>query len=226
MSELAVIFDMDGVLADTEPTHLASTRTLLERHGVSLDAAFYARCMGMAEQPFFELLVRHFGLSADPALLARERLALSLVALAEAPLLPTEGALECLLALRLDGFRLALASSASREQVALVVERLGLGSLLDAQVCAQDVARAKPAPDIFLEAARRLGVSPEDCLVVEDAVLGVAAARAAGMNAVALLSSGAEGAAHLAAGASACLRTLHELTPERAAGWASDRMHP
>jgi len=226
VTELAVIFDMDGVLADTEPMHLATTRMLLDRYGVSLDSAFYAGCMGMAEQPFFELLVRHFGLPADPKALARERLALSLVALAEAPLLPTEGALECLLALRMDGFRLALASSASREQVALVVERLGLGSLLDARVCAQDVIRAKPAPDIFLEAARRLGVSPADCVVVEDAVLGVTAARAAGMSAVALVSSGAGGEAHLAAGASACLRTLHELTPERAAEFASERMHP
>jgi HAD superfamily hydrolase (TIGR01509 family) len=226
VTDLAVIFDMDGVLADTEPIHFATTAVLLGRYGVTLEADFYAGCMGMAERPFFELLVERFRLAADPVALARERLAMSMVALAEQPLLPTEGALECLLALRMEGFRLALASSASREQVALVVQRLGLGALLDARVCAQDVVRSKPAPDLFLEAARRLGVPPADCLVVEDAVLGVTAAREAGMRAVALLSSGGDGAAHARAGAAACLRTLRELSPERAAAIAGERMRP
>jgi len=217
VSGQAVIFDMDGVLADTEPMHFATTARLLARFGVVLEPAFYAPCMGMAEQPFFELLVRHFRLPAEPAALAAERLALSLAALASEPVLPTEGALECLRALRAGGWRLALASSASREQVALVVQRLGLGPLLDARVSADDVIRAKPAPDLFLQAARQLGSPPRDCLVVEDAVLGITAARAAGMVAVALLHAGADGQAHRAAGAAACLRSLRELTPERVA---------
>ena len=226
MTGPAVIFDMDGVLADTEPLHYATTRTLLARHGVELEPAFYASCMGMAEQPFFELLVRKFSLQADAGALARERLALSLAALADGPLLPTDGALECLLALRIDGFRLALASSATRAAVALVVGRLGLASLLEVQVGAEDAPHAKPAPDLFLEAARRLGVPPAECLVVEDAVLGVTAARAAGMPVVALLHSGADGEAHRAAGAAACLHTLRELTPAVAAGLLGEQSGP
>jgi hypothetical protein len=78
--------------------------------------------------------------------------------MAEGILLPTDGALECLLALHADGLRLALASSATRSQVQLVVDKLGIRRLLGALVSADDVARGKPAPDIFLAAASKLGV--------------------------------------------------------------------
>jgi HAD superfamily hydrolase (TIGR01509 family) len=215
----AVIFDMDGVLADTEPMHYATTCAVLVRHGVRLERAEYDRWMGLAEEPFFALLVERFALRARPAELAAERLAASLVALEHDPLAPTEGALPCLLALRAAGFRTGLASSARRSQVALVVARLGLGPLLDTLVSADDVTRAKPAPDIYLEAAARLAVAPAGCLVVEDAVQGVVAARAAGMAALALLRGGADGAPHREAGAVAELGSLRELTPARAAGW-------
>src|SRR5262249_48056575 len=123
-------------------------------------------------------------------------------------------ALECLLLLRADGRRLGLASSASREQVALVAERFALRGVLSALVSVEEVARGKPAPDLFLEAARRLDVPPRGCLVVEDAVAGGEAARAAGMRALALPPPGHSGDRHLAAGALRCLATLRELTPE------------
>jgi HAD superfamily hydrolase (TIGR01509 family) len=130
-------------------------------------------------------------------------------------LLPTDGALECLLGLHAEGYRIALASSATRDQVALVVEKLGIRRGLHALVSAADVVRGKPEPDLFLEAARRLRVEPAVCLVVEDAVLGIRAARAAGMAAVALVDAGRDGQLHRAAGALSCLTSLRELTPGR-----------
>jgi HAD superfamily hydrolase (TIGR01509 family) len=217
----AVIFDMDGVLVDSEPVHFATTNAVLARRGASIGRDFYDLRLGLPEADFFADVVRHLGLEEPPRALAEERVRESLAALAGADLLPTDGALECLLLLRADGRRLALASSATRAQVSLVVDKLGLRRVLSALVSVEDVARGKPAPDLFLEAARRLGVEPGACLVVEDAVAGVLAARAAGMSAVALPPPGNSGEAHLQAGALEVLVSLRELLPERL-----DRMFP
>jgi HAD superfamily hydrolase (TIGR01509 family) len=210
----AVIFDMDGVLVDSEPLHFATTNLVLARRGASLDRDFYDRRLGLPEVDFFRDVVQHLGLRETPEALAAERIRESLAALSGPELLPMDGALECLLLLRADGRRLALASSASRAQVALVAERFALRSVLSALVAVEEVARGKPAPDLFLEAARRLSVPPEECLVVEDAVTGVQAARAAGMRALALPAPGRTGEEHLAAGAQRVLSSLRELTPE------------
>lgn len=211
----AVIFDMDGVLVDSEPVHFATTNVVLARRGASLERDFYDRRLGLPEVEFFADVVRHLGLADAPRELAAERVRESLAALAQADLLPMDGALECLLLLRADGRRLALASSATRAQVSLVADKLGLRGVLSALVSVEDVARGKPEPDLFLEAARRLGCDPGACLVVEDAVAGVVAARAAGMAAVALPAPGHSGQAHLQAGALAVLASLRELAPER-----------
>ena len=214
MAVEAVIFDMDGVLVDSEPLHFATTNLVLARRGAAIDRAFYDSRLGLPELEFFRDVVAHLGLRDPPGDLARERIRESLAALAGADLLPMDGALECLLVLAADGRRLALASSATRARVALVADKFALRSVLAALVSVEDVERGKPEPDLFLEAARRLGVAPAACAVVEDAVHGVRAARAAGMAAIALPGPGQDGRAHREAGALRCLSSLQELTPE------------
>src|SRR5689334_12050118 len=156
----AVIFVMDGVLVDSEPLHFATTNVVLARRGAAIDRDFYDRRLGLPEVDFFRDVVRHTGLAEAPEVLAAERIRESIAALAGPELLPMDGALECLLMLRADGRWLALASSASRAQVTLVAERFALRSVLSALVAVEEVARGKPAPDLFLEAARRLQVAP------------------------------------------------------------------
>jgi HAD superfamily hydrolase (TIGR01509 family) len=210
----AVIFDMDGVLVDSEPLHFATTNVVLARRGAAIDREFYDRRLGLPEVEFFRDVVEHLGLREAPEELARERIRESLAALAGEALLPTDGALECLLLLRADGRRLALATSAARAQMNLIADRFGLRAVLSALVSVEEVARGKPAPDLFLEAARRLSVEPAECIVIEDAVHGVRAARAAGMAALALPGPGHDGSAHRLAGALRSLTSLRELTPE------------
>lgn len=210
----AVVFDMDGVLVDTEPLHFATTNAVLERHGVQLAFDDYTPYIGMGEREFFEALRERFGFDDDPARLVRERVAVSLERMAREPLPPREGALEAVLAFSGHGLRLGLASSATRAQIELVVTRLGLQRTLAVRVGAEDVEHAKPAPDLFLEAARRLEVPAAECVVVEDAVLGVRAARAAGMRVVAYPAAGVDGEAHREAGACRVLRSLAQLRPE------------
>jgi HAD superfamily hydrolase (TIGR01509 family) len=210
----AVLFDMDGVLVDTEPMLFSTTNELLARRDVTLEAAEYDTCRGMSEKAFFGFLVQRFGLDDDPRRLAHERLGAMLNGLAAQTLLPTSGGYACLLGLAGEGLQLAVASAARRVLVDLVVDKLGLRRLLGAVVSGDDVEHGKPEPDLFLEAARRLGVAPARCLVVEDAVLGVEAARRAGMAVVALPPAGASGQAHKAAGAALCLGSLAEFTPD------------
>ena len=223
MSWQAVIFDMDGVLVDSEPLHFATTNAVLGRRGLRLAAEDYEGLKGLTDRALFEHLAARFELPGPPAALAAERVAEVLAAMTEGPLLPTDGALECLLMLHADGLPLALASSATRPQVQLVIERLGIGRLLAATVSADDAARGKPFPDLFLTAASRLRVAPADCLVVEDAVLGVTAARAAGMSAVALVPHGDAGEAHVRAGALAVISSLRELTLSSLERWSAHK---
>lgn len=218
----AVVFDMDGVLVDSEPAHHASTNDVLALHGApALEFADYATYIGMSERAFFTALAERFGLDVPLELLLRERLARSLERLARDPLPPQPGALECLLGLVTADVPLALASSATRTQIDLVLDRLGIRARFSAIVGIDDVEQGKPAPDLFLEAARRLGREPARCLVVEDAVLGVQAAVAAAMPVVAYVPGG-ESQAHRDAGAAFVLGRLDELRPDRLDGWGLD----
>jgi len=126
---------------------------------------------------------------------------------------PMPGVHELLARLHGAGFKLAVGSSGPPENVALVVEKLPGGSLFSATVDGMDVTRGKPDPQVFLIAAERLGVSPARCTVVEDAPAGVRAAHAAGMAAVALLSTGRTRKS--LAAADLVVESLAELSPER-----------
>jgi HAD superfamily hydrolase (TIGR01509 family) len=218
-----IIFDLDGVLVDSEPIMYASTNAVLFRRDTFLEREDYDRCRGMGEEEFFALLAERFGLDEAPTVLARERMIDSLNRMAAETLLPMPGALTVLLKLVGEGYRMAVASASRRPHVELVVEKLGIRRLMGAVVCLDDVSRGKPEPDLFLEAARRLGAEPASCLVVEDAVLGVQAARRAGMRAVALPAPDDDGARHLEVGALACLQTLEEMTPEALDTWGDAR---
>lgn len=217
----AIVFDMDGVLIDSEPLHLATTQEVLAPHDRRLDEAFYWARVGMGEVEFFADVVAHLELDVAPEVLAHERQRVYVDRLVASALTPMPGVLECLLRLGADGYRLAVASSATRRQVDVVVAKLGLRRTFGATVSIDDVEHGKPAPDLFLEAARRLGVDPARCVVVEDAVHGVTAARAAGMAAVALPRVGDDGARHRDAGAAAVITSLAELDQDAVESWVA-----
>lgn len=177
----AVLFDFDGVLADTEPVHYACWRQILAPFGVHLDWETYSRvCIGVADRPMVEALCRTLSPPPDADLIWAQyprKKEMFRARLAEAtPILPeTVGLLRSL-----DGRRLAVVSSSGRAEVEPPLVAAGLRPLFGAVVCGEDVARHKPAPDPYLLAARLLGArSP---LVVEDSDAGVASGRAAGFD--------------------------------------------
>lgn len=176
----AVIFDMDGVLVDSEPLAMEAMRRVMAHHGVPYSEADNEEFLGRTTPETCRVLRARHGLSASEGELARHYLDLRIALTRERiPAMP--GVPAVLERIRAAGYRLALASSAEPDAVAATVDVLGLGPLLEAVVSGDQVARGKPAPDIFLEAARRLDVAPGRCLVVEDSRNGLLAAKAAGM---------------------------------------------
>jgi beta-phosphoglucomutase len=187
---LAAIFDMDGVLVDTYRAHYRSWLALAEPEGIRFTEADFARTFGRTSR---EIIAHFWGRDrCDDARIAeldrRKEAAFRRLIEADFPAMP--GAGELLKSLRAAGFRLAVGSSGPPENVSLVLDGLGARELFGAVVTGDDVVRGKPDPQVFLVAAERLGVAPGRCAVIEDAPAGVAAANAAGMTSVGLLSTG------------------------------------
>jgi len=181
----AVIFDMDGVLVDSEPTNFEAMLRLLERYGIAYTEADDRRFRGRRNLDLYAHLRQSYpGLPGD-AELEDELTALTLGSIRRR-CAPMPGVPDVLESTRRRGYRLALASSAVPAVIAANLAALGVFSLFETIVSGVEVASGKPAPDIFLEAARRLAVPNERCLVVEDSRNGVLAARAAGMACVAV----------------------------------------
>ncbi len=192
----AVIFDLDGTILDSEPAYWESDRAFLAGWGMEYDAATNEAMAGRGARAFMEIMEELFPGKAFHRLPMEERIRLKDEAyLAHARTrVRAFPSVEAFIAwLHGRGVPMAVASGSSREVIDATLDGAGLLWRFPVRVSAQDVARGQPEPDVFLEAARRLGVEPETCLVLEDSVYGLRAAKAAGMRAVALPSSGAAG---------------------------------
>lgn len=186
---LAVLWDMDGVLVDSAPYHYRAWRETLATVGVDLDEASFRRTFGQRNDAILADLLGP-DVSEEQVIslgTVKERRYRALVM--QAGIAPLAGAVEWLRRLHARGIPQAVVSSAPRANITAVLEALGVADLFQALVSGEDVRQGKPHPESFLLAARRLGVPPERCQVVEDAPAGVEAARRAGMACLALTSS-------------------------------------
>jgi beta-phosphoglucomutase len=185
---LALIFDMDGVIVDSNPVHCQAWVLYNRRFGVETDAAMLQRMYGKRNdeivRDFFGPHLSHAEVAAHGA--AKERLYRELMAdRLSRSLVPGIGQFLA----RHGGADMALATNAEPANVAFVLEAAGLRPYFRLVVDADTVARPKPYPDIYLRAAEQLGAQPRNCIVFEDSLAGVAASRAAGMRTVGLLTT-------------------------------------
>jgi HAD superfamily hydrolase (TIGR01509 family) len=181
----AVIFDMDGVLIDSEPIHLEATRVVLADLGIDYVPDPDEDFCGCTDWDVFHALRMRYALEPDENALAAVWIARTVELLSQ-PLVPMAGVPGVLHTLRQSGLRLALASSSAPSIIAATLAGLGLRDVFEFTVSGHDVGRGKPAPDIFVEAARRLGLGPDALLIVEDSSNGLLAAVAAGIRCVAV----------------------------------------
>ncbi|MHB8900903.1 MAG: HAD family hydrolase [Thermoguttaceae bacterium] len=189
-AEIAVIFDMDGVLIDTFEAHFESWQVATRLEGLEMSRSQFAETFGRTSREIITFLWPQKSADADAVRELDDRKEEAFRQIIAERFPPMGGAKELLQQLAAGGFGLAVGSSAPPANVAMVIERLGAGELFGAVVTGQDVSRGKPDPQVFLLAAERLAVSPRRCVVVEDAPLGLDAARAAGMRCVGMASTG------------------------------------
>ncbi len=192
MSLRAVVFDFDGVLADSNPLHFRAFRALCEAEGFAGGEEVLHASFGLHNRDIMPRLAGRALSDEESARLADRKESLYR-ALALEHLRPVDGAVALVEHLASRGVALAVGSSGPGVNVALGLRVLGLAGHFPVVVSGDDAPRAKPHPDIFLRCARDLGVEPSACVVVEDAPAGVQAARAAGMRVLAVTTScGAE----------------------------------
>jgi HAD superfamily hydrolase (TIGR01509 family) len=207
----AVLFDQDGVLVDSEGAWDAARRAVVAANGGRWKDEATRAMMGMSAPEWSRYLRDELGVSLEPSEISDRVVARLLAGYAnELPLLP--GAVE---AVRRIAARwpVGLASSANREVIDAVLAASGLAEVFGATVSGEEVARGKPAPDIYLEAARRLGVDPTRSAAVEDSTNGLRSAAAAGMLVVALPNREFPPAPEAVGLAAVVLDSLDELTP-------------
>ncbi len=185
MGEKAVIFDVDGVIVDSYRPHFEGWRRMLAELGEEFTEETFRGTFGRTNRDIFADLFGDKYSDAD-VLVAAERKEALYREIIRADFPAIDGAVELIDALADAGFRLAVGSSGPPENVALTIECLGRGEKIAARVTGADVERGKPDPQVFQLAAEKLGVAPHECVVVEDATVGVAAAKAAEMACVAL----------------------------------------
>lgn len=212
----AVVFDLDGVIVDTEQVWDDVREQLVRERGGRWHGGAQAAMMGMSSPEWSRYLHDELGVAQSPEeinhevvrrMLARYRDDLPLI----------EGAVDAVRRLAAE-FPLAVASSSNRPLIEAVLERAGIDDLFDAVVSSEEVARGKPAPDVYLDAARRIAVEPTRCAAVEDSANGLRAAHAAGMRVLALPNAHYPPAPDALKLAHAIISSPTELTPELVRG--------
>ncbi|MEQ9822985.1 MAG: beta-phosphoglucomutase family hydrolase [Puniceicoccaceae bacterium] len=181
----ALVFDMDGTLADTMPTHFVAWNQTMNRYGIAFPEDRFYGLGGVPAPVIVNMLAQEQGVSlnADAVAHEKEELFVSLLTQVQ-PIQPVKTIAEA----HRSRLPMAIATGSPRWLASTILSNLGIASWFEAVVTADDITHPKPAPDVFLEAARRLGVAPERCLAFEDTQLGMQSARDAGMQVIDVLT--------------------------------------
>jgi HAD superfamily hydrolase (TIGR01509 family) len=175
-----VIFDMDGVVVDSEPLSMMTIAEIIGEHGGHADPALLAELTGVSLAEALQVAAAHSGRALDAVALHRSYQRRYLPRL-RACAAPTPGLARLVTALQAARVPIGLASSSSLAEIGVVVRALRLGPALSAVASADEVARPKPAPDVYRLAIKRLGTGPDAVVAIEDSATGAASASAAGL---------------------------------------------
>lgn len=183
----AVIFDMDGLMIDSEPIHLKAYNKAMKSLGVILSFKDYSKYLGISDIDISKDIIKRFKLNISKEELMKKKDVIY-KKLLKRDIIPKLGLVDLVKKLKNEGYLLAVASSSHTEEILIVLSTLNLKSFFKEIVSADNVKKAKPSPDIFLLTAKKLNVIPEDCLVLEDSSNGVIASKKAKMYCYAIPS--------------------------------------
>jgi len=210
----AIIWDMDGVIADTAPYHFKAWQHVFQKRGVNFTEADFRRNFGQRNDTIVRKILGEDLLASEVDAITSEK-EKNFRQKARQKIKPLPGAINLIKSLKEHGFSLALASSAPTENIQLVLKGLDISDCFQAIVWGREVMEGKPSPQGFLLAAQKLGVAPKNCVVIEDAVAGVAAAKRAGMRCLAITNTNPRVSL---AEADFIVDTLEEITVDNLAG--------
>lgn len=180
----AVIFDMDGVLVNSEPVHVAIEKEIFEDLGISFRDEEIHQFIGTTNTEMWGMIKVMKNLDQSSSELAKLSIERKTDMMKAMDLEPIDGIRQLVDHLKLQGYKLAVASSSPMVHIELILEKFGMRHLFNAVASGEEVPKGKPAPDVFLEAARQLEVPAELCTVIEDSSHGITAAKAAGMSCI------------------------------------------
>jgi beta-phosphoglucomutase len=184
-----VIFDMDGVLADSEPFICRAAIMMFEELGIKVSSEDFKPFVGMGENRYIGGVAESHGVKVNIEQVKARTYEIYQI-IVSGKLLPLPGAHEFIKKCRRKGFKLALATSADRVKMEVNLREIGIPAVtFNSIVTGLDVKNKKPAPDIYIKAAKSLGLKPEECLVAEDAVSGVESGKKAGCRCLAVTTS-------------------------------------
>jgi HAD superfamily hydrolase (TIGR01509 family) len=189
----AVIFDMDGVIIDSEPFHWEVNNRLFKSLEIHVSDEEYRRYIGVSNIAMWTAIKRNHGLPQSVKELAALQVKGNIDFMQTEHVDPVDGVIDLLAGLKNAGALIALASSSPYQIIGMVLDMFNIEKLFDVVVSGEDFEKGKPSPDIFLKTAAMLGVLPGQCIVIEDATHGVHAAKAAGMKCIGFANANSPG---------------------------------
>lgn len=184
MSIKAVIFDLDGVLIDSEPLHARADNQLLKETGTDAPDNYFDRFVGWTSKAMWEEIKKDYNITLSAEELMELQMPLKLKLLQKGDYKPVPGIPELLVRLREKEIPMAIASSSPRQFIEAVIEKIGIKQYFAEWLSGEEAERSKPEPDIFLKVAGLLKVKPDECIVIEDSTSGILAAKRAGMRCI------------------------------------------
>lgn len=180
----AFIFDMDGVIIDSEPLHFEVDIQVMKDFGAAITQEQLEKYVGMTNPEMWKLIREEYQLQRTVSEIIDYQLSNKIKILTAREMEPIDGIRELLADLKASGIPVGIASSSPPVFIQAVLDKFGLLDAFNCIVSGEEVDRGKPAPDVYLKAAELLGVEPASCMVLEDARHGIAAAKAAGMQCI------------------------------------------
>lgn len=174
---------MDGVIVESESAHVEAEKQTFLKYGLRISEDELHKYAGTTAKAMFQEMIERYELNTTLERISQEKEQI-LFKLLEEDAKPTKGIMDLLGRLKERNLKLAIGSSSTKKLIEYILKKLNITSLFDLSVGSEDIMCSKPDPEIFLKAAEELGLSPDECLVVEDAKLGVEAAKRAGMRCI------------------------------------------
>jgi HAD superfamily hydrolase (TIGR01509 family) len=187
-SKKAILWDMDGVIADSSAFHFVAWQETFAKRGIKFTKEDFTKLFGTRNDFIIDSIIGKELSGGDVKIMVREKEE-NFRRKATGSIKPFPGVVRLLNAIKKGNFKLGLVSSAPKENIDLVLRELNLEGIFECVVFGQEVSESKPSPQIYLLAARKLGATPNDCLAIEDSPLGVKAAKTAGMKCLAIANT-------------------------------------